>query len=225
MAPERQDFIPEVENLKAARILKEAELILFDGDQILLNSKVPVINEVNRILRTHYREDAIDSWDAVLTIALRHGVRLATATKFNQRIWDSPRILGESTFCRGAIPLTLKLSALGKELMVVTSRPPWLYEATHASIAEYYPWIISKNIKIREMDDPREGLVFKVETCWKEKADVVVEDQILQAIAIRQLAPDCKIILVNANVRELDERLDPAMVTLIESLAPLVDLI
>lgn len=222
MSTERPFFDPKVELLKAAELLKNAKYIGFDADQILLNSKVPVVNEINRIFETNYREDVIDCWEAVIHLAIRHGMSSEEAEEFNRMIWDSPVVLGASVPCRGAIPLTLKLAASGKDLMVATSRPYTLENETYCSIAEDFPWIKPEKIFIRKKRDRRKGVVFKAHTIKVQKPDVFVDDSIGQAPIIL-LAAECKLILVNRN--EWDENLDPLRVIRIDSLEALVDLV
>ncbi len=124
MFTERPFFDRNVEILKAVDLLKNASQIGFDADRVLINSKKPVISEFNRIFKSNYSEEAIDSWYAVANLAMLHGVKEKRAVELDRALWTSPRILGESVPCRGAIPLTLKLAATGKRIMVVTSRIP-----------------------------------------------------------------------------------------------------
>jgi len=219
MGIERPLFDPKVELLKAAELLRNSKFIGLDADQVLIDSKIPVINSLNRILKTSYRPEVLDDWYVVSRIALKHGLSEEEALRLEHDLWIDPEVLADAPPCRGAIHLTMKLVDMGKELRVVTSRIAELTEVTYSWFAEWMRWIPQGSIKIRQKEDARSGEVFKADTVRELSLPVFVEDTDFHALLIQRLA-NAQLILVNE--KEGLEELDSQRITRVPTIWDLV---
>ncbi|MCK4588490.1 HAD family phosphatase [Candidatus Woesebacteria bacterium] len=153
----------------------------FDADGVLINSRAPVVKVFNKLLKTDYKQEDLNSWTAIFKWAMKAGLNKDEAFKLDRKLWTDSNILFESPPMPGAVEFTRKLHEQGIKLTVATSRIPKFKESTIDWFRKWMPWI--EQVYIRENKDiPAE--VFKAEAVKQIGSKVHFEDDPIHAKSI-----------------------------------------
>lgn len=164
----------------------------FDADGVLINSRAPVVEVFNKLLKTDYKLEDVNSWRAIFKWAMKAGLNKDEAYKLDRKLWTDPDVLFKSPPIPGAVEFTRKLYEQGISLTVVTSRIPKLKESTVGWFRKWMPWI--EQVYIRESKDIP-GEVFKAEAIKQLGSRVHFEDDPVHTESILDRTEACVIFM------------------------------
>lgn len=164
----------------------------FDADGVLINSRAPVVKVFNKLLKTDYKQEDVNSWRAIFKWAMKAGLNKDEAFKLDRKLWTDPEILFKSPPMPGAVEFTRKLHEQGIKLTVATSRIPKFKESTIDWFRKWMPWI--EQVYIRENKDIP-GEVFKAEAVKQIGSRVHFEDDPVHAKSILDRTEACVVFI------------------------------
>ncbi|MGB6882018.1 MAG: hypothetical protein WBD86_01835 [Microgenomates group bacterium] len=152
----------------------------FDGDGILINSGIAVIQAFNNLFGTDHRLEDAHGWFVIAEWAMMAGASESEALELNVRLWTDPAILIKSPPMPGAVEFTKKLYEQGADICVATSRIPKLRETTLNWFKKWMPWIKQEKINIRTNNDVN-GEIFKANVINQLGVRIHFEDDLEHA--------------------------------------------
>jgi hypothetical protein len=172
--------------MSSERILEFKEKVFwtpisFDADGVLVGNQQPLVDHVNKVLKTNYRVEDIDDWNCIIKWALAKGWDLRDAKEFEEEVINNPEIGAKSMPALGASEFMHRLYMMGLRPFVLTARRSNAKELTFTWFKRWMPWLTEKQILIREngsniSDDDYKALMIK-----QNHIVIHVEDSFSQA--------------------------------------------
>lgn len=157
----------------------------FDADGVLINNKVPVVRQINKILGTDYGTGDIKTYYSADSWFVKHGrCNLNTAHLICKTLWSDPELLRVSYPMPGACEFMLKLYRLGLKPSIITIREPSLKDMTLEWFQKWMPWISKKQIFIQEPNSQVPEKEFKSHIINEMSIHAHFEDSLDQALNI-----------------------------------------
>lgn len=179
----------------------------FDHDGVMASSRQSVVEEYNKIYGTNRSTEEIKGY-LVLTEWAKEdlGVCDEEAMEIHDYLWyGRPDILLRAEPMPGAEALTKELTQKGKNIQIITSRPPSFRDSTLEWYRVNMPWISRDQINIRTNEEMI-GEVFKAWTINRTGVEVFFEDAIHHAKSITTYTNALVILLNNGPIFSIPNR-------------------
>jgi uncharacterized HAD superfamily protein len=145
--------------------------ISMDLDGVVIDSAVPAVEEVNKLLGTNYVPDNINSYSWVRETLMKHKNTLKSlgvnrnqlktfSEEFERHVWEDPEIIGRSPLLPGAEELVNAIYALQQKPIFITVRIPSLKDVTWQTLSQNFSQISKNDLYIRDNLD-MDGIEFK----------------------------------------------------------------
>ena len=171
-----------------------------DMDGVLINSRVVVLAEFNRLLGTDYQIEDMYGWHQLTNWAIEQGLERKEAERLDIELWyHRPDLLLQAPPIAGALEFVNWFIRRGISLPAITSRPAHLKDVTYAWFEKHLPDFPKKDIYIRH-DDSLAGDIFKVLMIKKLGRKVHFEDSVYHAQAILDYTEAGVVLLSNSGV-------------------------
>jgi len=199
------------ERLLNQEIFFEKYKIGFDNDGVIANTRVPVVDEYNKIYGTNHAVNEMREYRTLARWAEEDlGASREAALEIDNYFWfKRPDILLRAEPMPGAVEITKQLTDRKIFFPIITSRLPSYRQSTFEWYEERLPWINRNQIFIRENDE-MEGEIFKAWMIGIFEINAFFEDALHHAEIIFSYT-DAMVILLN-NDPALDDYIGDKMI-------------
>jgi uncharacterized HAD superfamily protein len=192
-------FVNARQIVLACQAIRESEKIGYDLDQMIAESRIPIIKEIKKKRGILYDWRTWGWHTTQKVLEEDFGLSKKEALKENLFLWENEKLLLKSPIIKPIKEFIGKMKLLDKEQYIVTSRKPHLHESTHQWLRNkaFFDLIPPENVFLNQ-DISLKGSVYKAKMCVSLGIKLFFEDCLEQVERIIETSPDIKVIWIPA---------------------------